>query len=179
MIMKRKGTIAVTVLTTSALCPCLALADGIDLVVYFSRTPCENLAVAIPVVVLLMLVNYGLNFLVIGLPARRLGSLPFRQVTRSLIWLTLLGQVADRIGAILAGLLAGLAAGALGLKGEGAWVAPLLTLNFVFSGISVGILAFVFTRRFWGLRLKHSLWISTAAGILTNPAWAMGLWFLG
>ena len=179
MMMKRKGTIVVAVLTSSALWPCLALADGIDLVAYFSRTPYENVAVAIPVVVLLMLVNYGLNFLVIGLPARRLGSLPFQQVTRSLIWLTLLGQVADRIGAIVAGFLAGPVAGILGVKGEGAWVVPLVTLNFVFSGMSVGVLAFVFTRRFWGLRLKYCLWISTAAGIMTNPAWAMGLWFLG
>jgi len=179
MMMKRKEIVAAAVLTISVLCPSAALADGIDLVAYFSRTPCENVALAIPAVALLMFVNYGLNYLVIGLPARRLGSLPVRQVSRSLIWLTLLGQVADRLGAIPAGLLASLVADVLGLKGEGAWVAPLIGLNFVFSAISVALLAFVFTRRVWGLSLRHSIWISTGAGIVTNPAWAMGLWFLG
>jgi hypothetical protein len=169
---------ALVVVAVSVLCPSTVLADGIDVVAYFSRTPYGNLFFAIPVVAVLMLVNYGLNLLVIGLPARRLGSLPARQISCSLIWLTLLGQVADRIGAILAGLLAGAVPFLLGIQREGAWVVPLLTLNFVFSAISVAILAFVFTRRIWGLSLRHSVWISTGAAILTNPAWAMGLWLL-
>ncbi len=155
------------------------MADGIDVVAYFSRTPYGNLFFALPVVAVLMLVNYGLNFLVIGLPARRLGSLPVGQILRSLVWLTLLGQIADRIGAIFAELLTGIILFLLQIQREGAWVVPLLTLNFVFSAISVAILAFVFTRRMWGLSLRHSVWISTGAAILTNPAWAMGLWLLG
>jgi hypothetical protein len=177
--MKRKETIAVAVLTISTFFPGVALADGIDLVAYLSRAPCENVALAIPVAAVLMLVNYGLNFLVIGLPARRFGSLPVQQVWRPLIWLTLLGQGADRVGAILAGLLTGYVAGILGLTGEGAWAAPLLALNFLFSGVSVAVLVFICARRVWGLALRYSLWISIGAGVLTNPAWAMGLWFVG
>ncbi|MCE9613964.1 MAG: hypothetical protein K8T26_06775 [Lentisphaerae bacterium] len=176
--MKRRSALSVGLVAFGTLCPSAALADGIDLVAYFSRTPCEDVALAIPLVALLMVVNYGLNFLVVGLPARRLGSLPISRILRSLIWLTMFGQAADRIGAILAALLAGLVAGVLGLKGEGSWVAPLLVMNFVFAGIGVGILAFVFAKRIWGLSFRHSIWIATGAGILTNPAWAMGLWFL-
>lgn len=79
----------------------------------------------------------------------------------------------------MAGFLVGFVLHVFGLTGEGAWAVPLLTFNFVFSGFSLGVLTFVFTRRGWGLCVIHCLWISTAAAILTNPAWAMALWFLG
>ena len=170
---------ALVMVAIATLFPREALADGIDLVAYFSRTLCENIALAIPVAVLLMLVNYGVNFLAIGWPALRLGSLPIHSIARSLVWLTLFGQIADRVGAVLAGFLVGPITEVLGLTGEGAWVVPLLVMNFLFGAISVGILTFVFTRRLWGLSIQHSVWISIGAGILTNPAWAMGLWFLG
>jgi len=177
--MKRNETIALVLIATGLLCPTVVFADGIDLVSYFSRTPCENVALAIPLVLLLMFVNYAVNFLVIGLPAIRFGSLPFDRIARSLIWLTLFGQVADRIGAVLSGLLVDPVTNFLGLTGEGAWVAPLLGLSFVFSALSVGVLAFVFTRYRWRLSRKQSIYISVAAGIVTNPAWAMGTWFFG
>jgi hypothetical protein len=177
--MKRNETIAPVLIAIGVFCPTLVFADGIDLVAYFSRTPCENIALAIPLVFLLMGVNYALNFVVIGLPAHRFGSLPLNRISRSLIWLTLFGQVADRIGAVLSGLLVDPVTNFLGLTGEGAWVAPLLGMTFIFSALSVGLLAFVFARYRWTLSRKHSLGISVAAGILTNPAWAMGTWFLG
>ena len=97
----------------------------------------------------------------------------------SLIWLTLLGQVADRLGAVLAGALAGVVASALGLHGEGSWLIPLLALNLAFSGLAIAALVFVFGRLVWSLSLGQSAGLCVAAGILTNPAWAMGLWFLG
>jgi hypothetical protein len=65
-----------------------------------------------------------------------------------------------------------------GLTGEGAWVAPLLGLSFVFSAFSIALLVFIFAKYRWNLSKKQSICISIAAGILTNPAWAMGLWFL-
>jgi len=170
--------VALVALTTTMLYPWAALADGIDLVAYFSRTPCENIVLAIPIAALLMLLNYGLNYLVIGLPARRLGSLPVRQVLRSLIWLTLLGQVADRIGAFLAILLADPMTSVLGLEGEVIWLV-IWAFNFIFSAIGIALLAFVFARFVWRLSVANSLVISSAAGILTNPAWAMALWSLG
>jgi len=89
------------------LLPTVLLADGIDLVATFSRTPSESFGTAIPMVLLLMIANYALNFVVIGL------------------------------------------------------------------------LTFTFTRFRWRISLKHSVFISMTAGLLTNPAWAMGTWFLG
>ena len=62
MQMKRKLRMAVAVVAVSALCPSAVMADGIDVVAYFSRTPYGNLFFALPVVAVLMLVNYGLNF---------------------------------------------------------------------------------------------------------------------
>ena len=175
----KPSTIIIAVLAICCIWPHAVIADGIDLVAYFSRTPYENVLIAIPVVLLIMLANYGLNFLVIGLPAKRLGSIALRRISLSLIWLTILGQVADRIGALLAGVLADPVVDLLGLSGEGAWAIPLLGLSFIFSALSIALLAFSFAKYKWNLSMKHSLCISAAAGILTNPAWAMGLWTLG
>ncbi len=142
MIMNRKEIMALII--TRAMTPWMVLADGIDLVSYFLRTPCDNVMAAIPIALLLMAANYGLNFVVIGLPAQRIGSVSVQQMSRSLIWLTLWRQIADRIGAVLADSLTGLVTEILGLKGEGAWAAPLLGLNFIFSAISIAIIVFAF-----------------------------------
>jgi hypothetical protein len=53
-------------------------------------------------VILWMLVNYALNFVVIGLPAVKIGPAAIRTVASGMVLLTLLGQVADRLGAMLA-----------------------------------------------------------------------------
>jgi len=171
--MKRNDSIAPVLIAMFLLRPTVLLADGIDLVAYFSRTPSESFGTAIPMVLLLMFANYALNFVVIGLPSIRFGSIPLKQIERSLIGLTLLGQVADRIGALLSGLLVRPVTNLFGLTGEGAWALPLLGLNFFFSAISIGLLTFAFTRFRWRLSLKHSVVISITAGLLTNPAWAM------
>jgi hypothetical protein len=177
--MKRSKTARFFLAILAGLWPAAAQADGIDLVPYFSRAPTNSIALALLAVALIMLANYGLNFLVIGLPACRFGKLEKKRVARSLVWLTLLGQVADRVGAVLAGFFAGVVASALRLEGEGSWLIPLLALNFAFSGLAIAALVFVFGRFVWSLSLGHSAALSVAAGILTNPAWAMGLWFLG
>jgi hypothetical protein len=176
--MKRAKTARFALVILAGLWPAAAQADGIDLVTYFSRAPTESIALALPAVALLMLANYGLNFLVLGLPACRFGGLEKKRVAYSLIWLTLLGQAADRLGAVLAGFLAGVVASALRLEGEGSWFIPLLALNFAFSGLAIAALVFVFGRLVWSLSLGQSAGLSVAAGVLTNPAWAMGLWFL-
>lgn len=171
----RQSTAAIAL---CALCPALGYADGIDLIAYFSRTPCENALGALPVAALLMLANYGLNYVAIGVPVLKISQRPARQVSRDLIWLTLLGQIADRLGAVLAGLLTTPVMNMFGLKGEGAWAAPLLGMNFFFSAISIAIIVFAFAWRKWELPLRHSAWVSIAAGLVTNPAWSMGLWFM-
>jgi hypothetical protein len=49
-------------------------------------------------IILWMLMNYALNFVVIGLPAVKIGPATIRTVASGMVLLTLLGQGADRTG---------------------------------------------------------------------------------
>jgi len=121
----------------------------------------------------LMLANYALNALVVGLPAVRWGTEPAPRVARGLVTFTLLGQVADRIGAVVAVPL--MALYALIFRGGG-WVAPLLVCNFVLSGLAVAWMAYRFHRFRWGVARDRARLLAVLAGVLTNPAWVLGLW---
>ena len=155
-----------------------ARADGIDLVPYLTRVTGEGHSplYVVAMLLLFMATNYVLNFAVIGLPAIRLGSAPGRTVAKGLIALTLMGQIADRIGALLAAVLSVPLMFLLERSGEDAWVVPLLALNFIFSGLAVAALAFYFLRRRWGIRRGVSWIVSIAAGVLTNPMAIAILW---
>jgi hypothetical protein len=168
------SSIAVFLLTSSA------RADGIDLVPYFTRVGGygHSFYYVAAMVLLFMVINYALNFLVIGLPVIRLGCIAAPTVATGLIAFTLLGQMADRIGAVLAGLLTGPITAFFRLPGEGAWVAPLLILNFLCSGLAIVALALYFLRRRWRIRPRLSWIIALVAGLVTNPAWVIGLWFI-
>ena len=159
-------------------------ADGIDIVPWLLRMgPTNSLVLDIAIIPLLMVANYVLNFLVIGLPAARYGDKAIHSIAKGMIGFTLLAQLADRIGAIAGPLLGGLIFAAVGRdfavgKGEGSWVIPLLLSNFIFSGIAVGYLAFYFLRKRWGVVMGNAWLIAIAAAILTNPAWALSMyWF--
>lgn len=153
-------------------------ADGVDMEAYLTRVGRHSVPVTLCLLLLLFTINYGLNFLVIGLPAIKFSNHPKRSITFELVWLTLLGQLADRLGAILSGFGAVPIAMGLNLKGEGAWVLPLIGLNFVLSGIAVFGLVLFFLRRRWSIRGRRSVFIALSAGIITNPAWVMATWFL-
>ena len=157
-----------------------ARADGIDLVPYLTRVGGygHSFYYIAAMVLVFMVVNYLLNFLVIGLPLIRLGSISATTVATGLIAFTLLGQIADRAGAVLAGLLTAPITAIFRLQGEGAWVAPLIILNFLCSGIAIVALALYFLRRRWRIPPRLSWIIALAAGLLTNPAWVIGLWFI-
>jgi len=79
-----------------------AHADGLDSS-YFVRFDSVDHSWAYfgTVLTLIMVINYLLNFAVIGLPAIQLASAPVRRVASGLVLLTILGQVADRVGAIV------------------------------------------------------------------------------
>src|SRR5262249_4562811 len=130
-----------------------AYADGVDLVSYFTRVArgTHSAYYIAATIVALMAANYVLNFVVIGLPAVRFGSVPVAPAASGLIALTLLGQVADRVGALFAALLAlpvtAIFSAIFGLSGEGAWFVPLLLLNFLLSGFAIAALALYFLRR--------------------------------
>jgi hypothetical protein len=163
-----------------AFAPAPVMADGLDVVAYLTRVPpVGSKPGTIGIVAAMMVVNYALNFLVIGLPAIRVAFVRLHLVCTGLVVLTLLGQLADRVGALAAVLLAQPVADLLGLTGEGAWAWPLLGLNFLFSGVAVGVLAFYFLRRRWKVAGRASWVVAGAAAVFTNPAWAigLGLWF--
>jgi hypothetical protein len=155
-----------------------ALADGVDLVPYLTRVGGHDSVLRVSaMVVLLMVINYALNFLVVGWPAIRFGPPGLRTVAKGLVWFTLIGQVADRVGAVAAGFAAGSVAELMGLRGEGGWLMPLLVLNFIFSGIAIAGLALFFLRRRWRLSPSPSTAIAIVAAVVSNPAWALGLLF--
>jgi hypothetical protein len=123
-----------------------------------------------------MLANYVLNLIVIGLPAVKTGTASIRSVASGVVVLTVLAQMADRLGAMLA-----LPASMFFYKFFGGqislrwWIWPLVIANFLFSGIAVGSLALYFLRRRWHVQLRSALMIAGAAAILTNPAWMLFL----
>jgi hypothetical protein len=128
-----------------------------------------------------MVVNYLLNLAVIGLPAILLGSAESRAVSLDLVFLTLLGQVADKIGAFLAFFLSIPINAALdkfihsdvpGL-GAPAFMYAILASNLICSAIAVGLLALWFLRKRWSIARPLSCKIALAAAVLTNPAWSL------
>jgi len=151
-----------------------ARADGVDIVPYLTRVGGGGSVFRVVAsVILLMLVNYALNFLVVGWPALRYGTAGRGLVARGLVWFTILGQVADRLGAILAGLAAGLVSELPAFRGEGGWVIPLLAFNFIFSGLAVAVLSLWFLRRRWGVPRLPRFAVAAIAGVITNPAWML------
>ena len=78
--------------------PSTARADGIDLSWFTSRlggSP-EHIIRTAGLVILLLAFNYGLNFLVIGVPVNRTRAIPRSFVLTDLIGFTLIAQVVDR-----------------------------------------------------------------------------------
>jgi len=157
-----------------------ARADGIDLVPYFTRVAGDghSFSYIATAMFCIMVANYALNFAVIGLPAIRFGSVVAAKAASGLVALTLFGQIADRVGALLAGVLVGPVTALFRLHGEGAWLVPLLILNFLFSGFTVVALAFYFLRRRWHIEGRLPWIVAIVAGLITNPAWIIGLWFI-
>jgi hypothetical protein len=159
-----------------------ARADGLDSA-YFLRfwTWNHSWAFVWTVLTVLMIVNYLLNFIVIGLPAIIWSEAPRRSVAVGLIFLTLLGQIADRIGSVVGLFLAsGLAAaiGPLFPSAPRGLDSPLFGYSLMFSnvfcsGLAVGGLALWFLRKRWAVSRSVSWKIAIAAAVLTNPAWVL------
>lgn len=124
----------------------------------------------------LMLLNYALNCFVIGIPAVWAGSPSIGQTLLDLIWLTLLAQIADRAGSILALLAAGLALIPFSFSGDSGLAAfywLFLAFSLLFCGYFVWVLALHFLRKRWQVSDRAARRIAGAAAILTNPVWVM------
>jgi hypothetical protein len=157
--------------------PSTALADGIDILWFFTRVGGwkESPWRAVGILTTLIAVDYGLNVLVIGLPAWRSG-VPLRRAALDLLSLTLVAQVADRAGTV-AYSLTSYALDRLGLitvRDLGLWVVGILLATFITSGVLLWFLAKFFCSRRWNLPQRQSNRIATAAAVITNPAWAIG-----
>jgi len=159
-----------------------AWADGLNSS-YFVRFNSDehSWSYCVVVLMLIMLANYALNFAVIGMPAIVRASAPVRIVALGLIALTILGQLADRIGAFAAIFVSMPIYAALsplfpsqshGLDTP-AFFYSLIGANLLCSGIAVGLLALFFLRRRWAVSSSLSWKIALAAAILTNPAWIL------
>lgn len=174
---ERWTSLALGVLAVSL--PLEARADGLDAAWYLSRVPGWHHAPLTAVVLLavLMVLNYGLNYVVLGLPAIRMGGRG-ETVVKDLIGFTLFGQVADRLGAIvgpLLGSLAGLAFGMDGRKSLGLSFSVGFVLNFVLSGVVIALLARWYMQRRWSLAGRKVNVQAVITGVLTNPLWAVAL----
>lgn len=160
-----------------------AIADGIDVVWLMTRVggweahPILSAAIMIG----LMLVNYVLNVVVVGMPAARLLHIKIGPLLRDLIGFTLLAQISDRVGAVMGFLVSFFFVDLAGFGGEQAIKFGLVggvALNFILSGLGVCLLALWYLRRRWGVERRGALPIVAAAALITNPAWVMIPWII-
>lgn len=146
-------------------------ADAIDMYSYLSRVNAQSHTplVAILLMVALFGLNYVLNFAVIGVAAIR-GGVPVHSVASGLVAFTVLGQLADRIGAVLS---LPLLAPVLFGNTETSVLLLFVASNLFFAGLAIGLLAYHFLHRRWKIAEGRSFAISIAAALLTNPAWSI------
>lgn len=141
-------------------------ADGLDVYAWVVRLPPgSSAAVVLASITGILLLDYALNFLVIGWPASRWSDVGTRKVARDLVVLTLLGQLADRAGAILGLILA--------MPAQEYWV--FLAANFACTSVLIGWLVARFARKRWGLSGGRVAWLCVPAAVLTNPMLPLGL----
>jgi hypothetical protein len=154
-----------------------ARADGIDVAAFVAGglVPGRGIAL-VGMIALAMVLNYVINFVIVGIPAIKLGGMDARSVARGLVILTLLGQLADRIGLLAGVLIAIPLENTLGIKGEGSFVIPLIASSALCAGIAVGALVYHFVRRRWHVPSRPSWMIAVGAAILTNPVWMLIAW---
>ena len=149
-----------------------ARADSIDIPAFLTRfDPSLPVTTLFGLVALFALVNYLVNFLVIGWPAIKLGSTSLGPVAFGLALLTLLGQLADRSGAYASLYLERPITRALHLRSGDSWVLVLLLTNFAISGIVVAAVSLYFLRRWWKVPGWQALVVALLAAVITNPTW--------
>lgn len=162
------AALAIVVLASSA------RADGLDVFQWVARVPHgESGWATLALVVAILTINYVLNFAVIGLPARRWSTVGTRRIALDLIALTLLGQIADRVGAFAALIVAGLFDAFVMKDGNDGFLSALIVCNFLCTGLAVGLLVRAFVRTKWDIAPRRAWMLALAAGVLTNPTFGL------
>ncbi|HNX31261.1 MAG TPA: hypothetical protein PKM35_06615 [Holophaga sp.] len=123
-------------------------------------------------ITVVMIFNYLLNLLVIALPSRKASPHTFRKLVYETIGITLIGQIADRVGAFLAILSVDLLIQFFNLHGE-KWALPLILINFFFPAVVIFFVVFFFTSHRWLVPRAIAITISIVAAFVTNPSWAL------
>jgi hypothetical protein len=159
--------------------PCIAFADTVDIVWFIARVgDKKNIPYTLFLVFVLAAANYLLNLIIIGVPVLRKGVVPKSKIFLSLIPLTVMGQVVDRLGIIIGvAFLPVLKIFGLPSEGLGPAISHTIYVNFISSGILFGFLVFYFLKKIWGLSGKDSRPIAIVSAIIANPALSMALWY--
>jgi hypothetical protein len=151
-----------------------AFADAFDIPAYLARFNTWNHSTAgiCGLVLGLAAIDYLWNLLVIGLPCMRICAIRRKRLLLDVGLLTLLGQVADRLGAVIALTLVTARPIADLLVRRNAWGLWhwVLLGNLACSGAAIGLLVWLFVRKKWGGTRRAALIMATVAAIVTNPA---------
>jgi hypothetical protein len=163
---RRVALACVALLALSSTCR----ADGLDLYAWVVRLPPgSNALVVLAAIAAILVVDYALNFLVVGWAASKWSTVGRRQVARDLVLLTLFGQVADRAGAILGLIFGSMTDPLYPHSSEASFLLPLVVANFVCTAVLIALLVVWFARKKWSITGKRSWGLAVPAGILTNP----------
>jgi hypothetical protein len=169
--MRRKTLFKLFVISGAIASP--VLADGVDLVPYLTRVGGHKSALVVTLLIIVaMMFNYFLNLLVIALPSRKETPHTFRRLAYEIIGITLIGQLADRLGALLAFLSIDPLIRIFNLHGE-KWALPLILINFFFPAVVIFFVVFFFTSHRWLVPKAAAITISAVAAFVTNPSWAL------
>lgn len=150
-------------------------ADGVDIVSMLTLMPSgKSVLITVVWIGMALLLNYALNFLIIGFPLILKFKISFSSAGVGLIYLTLLGQIADRIGLFLG--VVGLVATCWQCSSKILQVTSLM-LYYGLASLPIALLSLGFLRGRWKINWLPSVVISLVAGVLTNPNWF--LYFAG
>ncbi len=151
----------------------ISRADGIDLTQLFMHTSRSYSSNAVAGIILLsMVVNYILNLIVIGVPAHKFLNLTKKRAVIDTIWITIIGQATDRLGAILGLIISSLIAYAIGASSLDEWGRVAYITIPISTWIAISVSIWVFAKIVWKKKGFKVGLISLAAGFLTNPIWA-------
>ena len=153
-----------------------AHADGIDIAGFVLRySERDSLPVLVAKIVLFLAVNYTLNYLVVGVPAGRYREKNGASIPLGIGYLTLFGQITDRLGAILALFTVQPVCVLLGRTTVQEAGTVLFFLTFLYSGAGFYLLCLYTLRHHLKLEATPANLISLAAGLVCNPAWVLVL----